>query len=172
MKRNASAVWHGNLKNGKGTLSTDSAVLNQTPYSFSSRFAAGSGTNPEELIAAAHAGCFTMALSAALDAAGFVADSLTTTAALTLENHPQTSWTITEIRLSTTGSVPGISPEKFAEVAAGAKANCPVSRVLKAAISLDARLGLTRRASEPPHTPTIPLRAAACTRRHLSGGLP
>jgi osmotically inducible protein OsmC len=141
MKRNASAIWQGNLKNGKGTLSTESAVLKQTPYSFSSRFAAGSGTNPEELIAAAHAGCFTMALSAALEAAGFVADNLTTTAALTLENHPQTSWTITAIHLSTTGMVPGISPEKFAEVAAGAKANCPVSRVLKADISLDAALG-------------------------------
>src|ERR1017187_134219 len=141
MKRNASAIWQGNLKNGKGTLSTESAVLKQTPYSFSSRFAAGSGTNPEELIAAAHAGCFTMALSAALEAAGFVADNLTTTAALTLENHPQTSWTITAIHLSTTDKVPGISPEKFAEVAAGAKASCPVSRVLKADISLDAALG-------------------------------
>jgi osmotically inducible protein OsmC len=141
MKRNASAIWQGNLKNGNGTLSTDSAVLKQTPYSFTSRFAAGSGTNPEELIAAAHAGCFTMALSAALEAAGFVADNLTTTAALTLENHPQTSWTITAIHLSTRGKVPGISPEKFAEVAAGAKANCPVSRVLKADISLDAALG-------------------------------
>jgi osmotically inducible protein OsmC len=140
MKRNASAVWQGNLKTGKGTLSTDSAILKQTPYSFTSRFAAGTGTNPEELIAAAHAGCFTMALSAALEAAGFVADNLTTTAALSFENNPQTSWTITAIQLTTTGKVPGISPEKFAEVAAGAKANCPVSRVLRAEITLDARL--------------------------------
>ncbi len=86
MKRNASAIWQGNLKSGKGSLSTDSGVLKQTPYSFTSRFATGAGTNPEELIAAAHAGCFTMALSAALEGAGFTADTLTTTAALTLEN--------------------------------------------------------------------------------------
>ena len=140
MKRNASAVWHGNLKTGKGTLSTDSTVLKETQYSFGSRFETGAGTNPEELIAAAHAGCFTMALSAALDQAGFTADTLSTTASLTLENNPQTSWTISAIQLTTTAKVPGVSPEKFAEIAAGAKANCPVSRVLKAAISLDARL--------------------------------
>ena len=136
MKRSASAIWQGNLKSGKGTLSTDSAVLNKTPYSFTSRFGTGSGTNPEELIAAAHAGCFTMALSAALEGAGFVADTLSTKAELSLENHPQTSWTITAIHLTTEAKVPGISPEKFAEVAAGAKANCPVSRVLKADITL------------------------------------
>src|SRR5271165_6540988 len=124
MKRNASARWQGNLKSGKGTLSTDSAVLNQTPYSFTSRFASGSGTNPEELIAAAHAGCFTMALSAALEGAGFTADTLDTTAELNLENHPQTSWTITTIHLSTVAKVPGISPEKFSEIATGAKAKC------------------------------------------------
>ncbi len=141
MKRNASAIWQGNLKNGKGTLSTDSSVLKQTPYSFTSRFATGTGTNPEELIAAAHAGCFTMALSAALEGAGFVADTLATTAALTLENQPQTSWTITAIHLTTTAKVPGVSPEKFAEIAAAAKANCPVSRVLRAEITLDAKLG-------------------------------
>jgi osmotically inducible protein OsmC len=140
MKRNASAVWQGNLKNGKGTLTTDSTVLNKTPYSFGSRFESGVGTNPEELIAAAHAGCFTMALSAALEGAGFIADTLSTTVALTLENNPQTSWTISAIHLTTTAKVPGITKEKFAEVAAGAKANCPVSRVLKAAITLDATL--------------------------------
>lgn len=140
MKRNASATWHGNLKTGKGTVSTDSKVLNVTPYSFTSRFESGTGTNPEELIAAAHAGCFTMALSAALEQAGFVADTLTTNAALTLENNPQTSWTISAIALTTTATVPRISAEKFAEIAAGAKANCPVSRVLKAAITLDAKL--------------------------------
>jgi osmotically inducible protein OsmC len=140
MKRNASAVWHGNLKAGKGTLTTDSTVLKDTQYSFGSRFESGVGTNPEELIAAAHAGCFTMALSAALEQAGFVADTLKTTAALTLENNPQTSWTISAIHLTTTAKVPNISAEKFAEVAAGAKANCPVSRVLKAAVSLDATL--------------------------------
>jgi len=140
MKRSASAIWQGNLKSGKGTLTTDSATLKETPYSFNSRFGAGTGTNPEELIAAAHAGCFTMALSAALDGAGFVADTLTTAAALELENHPQTSWTITKIHLTTVASVPGISPEKFADIAAGAKANCPVSRALKAEITLDAKL--------------------------------
>jgi osmotically inducible protein OsmC len=140
MKRNASAVWHGNLKSGKGSLSTDSTVLNQTQYSFGSRFESGVGTNPEELIAAAHAGCFTMALSAALEKEGFTADTLSTTAAVTLENNPQTSWTISAIHLATTAKVPGITPGKFADVAAGAKANCPVSRVLKAAITLDAKL--------------------------------
>ncbi len=140
MKRNASAEWHGNLKTGRGTLSTDSTVLNNSQYSFGSRFESGVGTNPEELIAAAHAGCFTMALSAALDQAGFTADTLKTTASLTLENNPQTSWTISAIQLTTTAKVPGISAEKFAEIAAGAKANCPVSRVLKAAITLDAKL--------------------------------
>jgi lipoyl-dependent peroxiredoxin len=140
MKRNASAVWHGNLKAGKGTLSTDSTVLKDTQYSFGSRFESGVGTNPEELIAAAHAGCFTMALSAALEQAGFTADTLSTTASLTLENNPQTSWTISAMHLTTEAKVPGISAEKFAEVAAGAKANCPVSRVLKASISLDAKL--------------------------------
>ncbi len=140
MKRNASAIWQGNLKSGKGSLSTDSGVLKQTPYSFTSRFATGAGTNPEELIAAAHAGCFTMALSAALEGAGFTADTLTTSAALTLENNPQTSWTITAIQLNTTAKVPGISPEQFATIASGAKANCPVSRLLKAEITLDAKL--------------------------------
>ncbi len=140
MKRNASAVWHGNLKSGKGTLTTDSTVLKETQYSFATRFADGVGTNPEELIAAAHAGCFTMALSAALEQAGFVADTLSTSAGLTLENNPKTSWTISAIHLTTTAKVPGISPEKFAEVAAGAKANCPVSRVLKAEITMDAKL--------------------------------
>jgi len=140
MKRNASAIWHGNLKSGKGTLSTDSTVLKDTQYSCGSRFESGVGTNPEELIAAAHAGCFTMALSAALEQAGFTADTLKTTAALTLENLPQSSWTISAVHLTTTAKIPGISPEKFAEVAAGAKANCPVSRLLKAAITLDAKL--------------------------------
>ena len=140
MKRSASAIWQGNLKSGKGSLSTDSTVLKQTPYSFSTRFENGIGTNPEELIAAAHAGCFTMALSAELEKAGFTADTLNTTAAVTLENHPQTSWTITQVQLTTTAKVPGISAEKFAAIAAGAKAGCPVSRLLKAEITLDAKL--------------------------------
>jgi osmotically inducible protein OsmC len=140
MKRNATAVWSGNLKSGKGSLSSDSGVLKETPYSFSTRFEGAPGTNPEELIAAAHAGCFTMALSAALQGAGFTADRLQTTATLSLENVPATSWTITSVQLTTVAKIPGITPEKFAEIAAGAKANCPVSRVLKAEITLDAKL--------------------------------
>jgi len=140
MKRNASAVWTGNLKNGRGSLSSDSGVLRDTPYSFGTRFEHAPGTNPEELIAAAHAGCFTMALSAALQGAGFTADQLRTTAALSLENLPTTSWTITAVHLTTVAKVPGITAEKFAEIAAGAKANCPVSRLLKAEISLEATL--------------------------------
>jgi lipoyl-dependent peroxiredoxin len=140
MKRNATAVWHGNLKNGKGSLSSDSGVLKETPYSFGTRFENVPGTNPEELIAAAHAGCFTMALSAALQGAGFTADRIQTAAALSLENVPATSWTITTVHLTTVATIPGITAEKFAEIAAGAKANCPVSRVLKAEITLDAKL--------------------------------
>jgi osmotically inducible protein OsmC len=140
MKRKASAVWHGDLKSGRGTISTESTVLKDSKYSFTTRFENGPGTNPEELIAAAHAGCFTMALSFALQLSGFTADTLSTTATLTLENLPQASWTITAIHLETTAKVPGIAPEKFAEIAAGAKAGCPVSRVLKAEITLDAKL--------------------------------
>jgi osmotically inducible protein OsmC len=140
MKRSASARWQGNLRQGRGTLSTDSTVLRETPYSFGTRFENGPGTNPEELIAAAHAGCFTMALSAELERAGFTADTLATTAEVTLENLPQTSWTVSRIHLVNTAKVPGISAEKFAAIAAGAKANCPISRLLKAEITLDARL--------------------------------
>jgi lipoyl-dependent peroxiredoxin len=140
MKRKASAVWHGDLKSGRGTISTESTVLNDTPYSFGTRFENGPGTNPEELIGAAHAGCFTMALSAELQKAGFVADTLETTATVTLDNHPQTSWTVTKIHLETTARVPGISAEQFVAIAAGAKAGCPISRLLKAEISLDAKL--------------------------------
>jgi osmotically inducible protein OsmC len=140
MKRSASAIWQGNLKNGKGSLSTDSTVLKSTPYSFSTRFENGAGTNPEELIAAAHAGCFTMALSAELEKAGFIADTLSTTAAVTLENDPKTSWTVTKILLTNTAKVPNITPEQFAAIAAGAKAGCPISRLLKAEITLDAKL--------------------------------
>jgi len=139
MKRTASAVWLGNLKEGNGTVSTGNGALKNTPYSFSSRFENGAGTNPEELIAAAHAGCFTMATSASLGRAGLTPERLSTDATLTLE-QVQGAWTITTIHLRLTGRVPGISQEKFAEVAADAKANCPVSRVLKADITLDAKL--------------------------------
>lgn len=140
MKRKASAVWHGDLKSGRGSISTESTVLKDTQYSFGTRFENGPGTNPEELIGAAHAGCFTMALSAELQKAGFTADTLSTTANVTLDNDPKTSWTITKIHLENTAKVPGITPEKFAEIAAGAKAGCPVSRLFKAEITLDARL--------------------------------
>ncbi len=140
MKRKASAVWHGDLKSGRGAISTESTVLHDTPYAFGTRFENGPGTNPEELIAAAHAGCFSMALSAELQKAGFTADTIATTATVTLENHPQTSWTITKVLLETTAKIPGISAGKFEEIAQGAKAGCPVSRLLKAEITLDAKL--------------------------------
>ncbi len=139
MKRTASAVWLGNLKQGNGTVSTGNGALENTPYSFSSRFENGAGANPEELIAAAHAGCFTMATSASLGRAGLTPERLSTEATLTLE-QVQGSWTITTIHLQLTGRVPGISQAKFAEIAADAKANCPVSRLLKAEITLDTKL--------------------------------
>ena len=140
MERNASAQWRGDLKSGRGTLSTPSTVLRDTPYSFGTRFENAPGTNPEELIGAAHAGCFSMALSAELQKAGFTANTISTTAAVTLENHPQTSWTVTRIHLSTTASVPDITSDRFADIANGAKEGCPISRLLKATITLDARL--------------------------------
>jgi len=139
MKRTASAAWTGDLKQGKGTLSTQSGVLKQTPYSFSTRFENAAGTNPEELIAAAHAGCFTMALSAALGRAGVTPERLATDATVTLE-QVSGNWTITTVDLQLTARVPGIDAKKFNEIAADAKANCPVSRVLNAKISLDAKL--------------------------------
>ncbi|MBV8898614.1 MAG: OsmC family protein [Verrucomicrobia bacterium] len=139
MKRTASAVWNGDLKKGKGTISTQSGVLKQTQYSFSTRFENGIGTNPEELIAAAHAGCLTMAFSALLGAAGFTPDELTTQATLNLE-QVDGNWTITAIHLDLKGRVPGIDRAKFDEIADKAKAECPVSRVLKAEISLTKNL--------------------------------
>src|ERR1700679_3174538 len=129
MKRSASAIWSNDLKSGHGALATHSGVLKDTPYSFATRFESAQGTNPEELIAAAHAGCFTMALSAALQEAGITADTLATTASVSLENTPETSWTRTTIALVTKAKVPGITKEKFDQIAAGAKANCPISRL-------------------------------------------
>src|SRR3954467_12023568 len=141
MKRKASAVWRGDLKSGRGTISTESSVLKDAQYSFGTRFENGPGTNPEELIGAAHAGCYSMALSAELGKAGFTAESISTTASVSLENHPQTSWTVTRIELETRAKIPKITPEKFAEIANGAKVGCPISRLLKAAeITLDAKL--------------------------------
>jgi osmotically inducible protein OsmC len=140
MERTASAVWNGSLKEGKGTISTQSGTLKDTQYSFAARFAEGVGTNPEELIAAAHAGCFTMAFSAELGKAGFTPDSIETSARLTLDMHDKP--TITKIHLTTKAKIPGIDKAKFDEIAAGAKAGCPVSRLLApgAEITLDAAL--------------------------------
>lgn len=140
MKRTASAIWQGSLKEGKGTLSAPGGALKNTEYSFGSRFASGAGTNPEELIAAAHAGCFAMALSAALAEAGFTPERLESTAELNFENVPPKGWTITASHLVMSAKVPGIDAAKFAEIAAKAKAGCPVSRVLNATITLDAKL--------------------------------
>jgi len=140
MKRTASAVWQGSLKAGKGTLTAPGGALHNTEYSFGSRFESGAGTNPEELIAAAHAGCFAMALSAALGEAGFTPERLDATAELTFDNMPPKGWTITASHLVLRGRVPGITAARFAEITAQAKANCPVSRVLNAAITLDAAL--------------------------------
>jgi lipoyl-dependent peroxiredoxin len=140
MDRSASAVWKGSLKEGSGTISTQSGTLKDTQYSFKARFADGVGTNPEELIAAAHAGCFTMALSAEITKAGLTPDSIETSAVLTLDLTGEKP-TITKIHLTTKAKIPGIDKAKFDELAHNAEVGCPVSRVLKAAeISLDATL--------------------------------
>ena len=139
MDRSASAVWNGSLKEGKGTISSQSGALKAMQYSFAARFESGVGTNPEELIAAAHAGCFSMALSAELGKAGFTPDSIETTAVVTLDLHDKP--TVTKIHLTTKAKIPGIDKAKFDEIAAGAKAGCPISRLLAAAeITLDATL--------------------------------
>jgi osmotically inducible protein OsmC len=140
MKRTASAVWNGSLKDGNGTLSAPGGVLRSTPYSFSSRFESGAGTNPEELIAAAHAGCFAMALSAELGTAGFKPERIDVTAEVSLENVPPKGWTVTTSHLVVSAKVPDITAAKFAEIAGTAKANCPISRLLNATITLSAKL--------------------------------
>ena len=139
MKRKGSAVWKGGLKDGRGTVSTDSGVLADTQYSFSTRFEDGKGTNPEELIAAAHAGCFSMALSAQLGNAGMTAESIATTATLSLEKT-DAGFTITAVHLDVKARIPGADKAKFDAAAANAKAGCPVSRVLNATITMDAAL--------------------------------
>ena len=139
MKRNANAEWRGGLKDGKGTISTDSGVLEQTQYSFSTRFEEGKGTNPEELIAAAHAGCFSMALSGQLGNANLTAESIKTTASVKLEKT-DAGFAITEVHLNVSARVPGATQEAFETAANNAKAGCPVSRVLNAKITMDARL--------------------------------
>jgi lipoyl-dependent peroxiredoxin len=139
MVRKASAVWNGSLKEGKGTISTESGVLSNTRYSFSTRFENERGTNPEELIAAAHAGCFTMALSGQLGNAGMTAESLETTASVTLEKL-EAGFTITKIHLDVTARIPGADQAAFDKAAANAKAGCPISRLLKAEITMTAQL--------------------------------
>ena len=135
MIRNATAIWQGSGKEGKGTLSAQSSVLDKSQYSSKSRFEQGVGTNPEELIAAAHAGCFSMKLAFVLQEAGFTPDEINTRCEITLDNG-----TITKSHLTVTAAIPGISKEKFEESAKNAKENCPVSKLLKADISMDATL--------------------------------
>ena len=142
MNRTASARWQGGLKDGKGNISTASGVLSNTPYSFSTRFEDGKGTNPEELIAAAHAGCFTMALSAQLERAGLKADNIETTATVTLEKK-ETGWEVTESHLDVTARIPGAAVEKFEAAANEAKSGCPISRLLNAKITMSAQLATT-----------------------------
>jgi osmotically inducible protein OsmC len=135
MIRTATAVWNGSGKEGNGNLTTQSGVLSNTQYSYVSRFESGIGTNPEELVAAAHSGCFTMKLSFVLGAAGFTPDSLETKCELTFENGA-----ITKSHLIVSGKVPGITKEKFEESVKDAEANCPISKLLNTAISSEATL--------------------------------
>ena len=139
MKRTGSAMWQGDLKTGKGTVSTDSGVLSKTQYSFSTRFENGTGTNPEELIAAAHAGCFTMALSGQLGSAGLVPEKLETTAAVTFDKV-DAGWTVTGIHLTVTGKVPKADQTAWEKATQGAKTGCPISRLLNTTITMDAKL--------------------------------
>ncbi len=139
MKRTGSAHWSGGLKDGKGTVSTASGVLKGTQYSFSTRFENGVGTNPEELLAAAHAGCFTMALSAQLEQAGMKADSLDTKATVTLDKV-EGGFGITQVDLELTAKIPGADKAKFEQAAAAAKAGCPVSKLFNTKITLTTNL--------------------------------
>jgi osmotically inducible protein OsmC len=139
MNRKASAQWQGDLKTGKGTVSADSGVLQNTPYSFSTRFESAKGTNPEELVAAAHAGCFTMALSAELGKANLVPASLRTTCTVTLDKQDG-GWGITESHLEVAAKVPGASEEAFRKAAEAAETGCPISKLFKTKITMDARL--------------------------------
>ena len=139
MKRKASAVWNGSLKDGKGAISTESGVLKDTQYSFSTRFENGVGTNPEELIAAAHAGCFSMALSAQLGNANLKPDRITTTATVTMDKL-EAGWTLTAVHLDVSAKVPNATAAAFETAANSAKSGCPISRVLNARITMDAKL--------------------------------
>jgi osmotically inducible protein OsmC len=139
MQRKGSAVWRGGLRDGKGAVSTESGVLSDTQYSFATRFEDGKGTNPEELIAAAHAGCFSMALSKQLEDAGMKAEEIRTTAAVRLEKT-DAGFSITKIHLDVSARIPGGDQSAFETATNNAKAGCPVSRVLNAEITMDARL--------------------------------
>src|SRR5215467_7398589 len=141
MQRKASAVWKGGLKDGKGTVTSASGVLSNTPYSFTTRFENAPGTNPEELIAAAHAACFSMALSAQLGAANLAPESINTTANLRIEKQ-DAGWTITAVHLDVHAKVPKADDAAFEKAAESAKAGCPVSKVLKAQITMNAKLEL------------------------------
>ena len=139
MQRKASAVWRGGLKDGKGTITTDSGTLKDTQYSFSTRFESGVGTNPEELIAAAHSGCFAMAFSAELSKAGLTPESINATATVTLDKT-DAGFTVTQSHLDVTVKVPGADKNKVLEIANAAKAGCPISRVLNAKVTMDAKV--------------------------------
>jgi osmotically inducible protein OsmC len=139
MKRKATAVWNGGLRDGKGKISTDSGVLRDTQYSFGTRFEEGAGTNPEELIAAAHAGCFSMALSARLGEAGLKPERIATTATVMLDKTDG-GFAITAVHLDVKATIPGADRQKFETAASNAKTGCPVSKVLNAAITMTAAL--------------------------------
>jgi osmotically inducible protein OsmC len=139
MQRKGSAIWQGDLKTGKGSVSTDSGVLSQTQYSFSTRFENGKGTNPEELIAAAHAGCFTMALSAQLGNAGLTPEKLETTATVTFDKL-EAGWTVTKILLDVKGKVPKADKAAWEKATEAAKTGCPISRLLNTTITMQAKL--------------------------------
>jgi osmotically inducible protein OsmC len=139
MKRKGSATWYGGIMDGRGVISTESKVLSDTQYSFATRFENGVGTNPEELIGAAHAGCFSMALSGQLGAAGLTAESINTMATVTIEKAGD-GFAITAVHLDVTAKIPGADPEVFNAAAVKAKEGCPVSKVLNARITMNARL--------------------------------
>jgi peroxiredoxin, OsmC subfamily len=139
MKRKASAVWKGGIREGRGSLTTESGILSNTQYSFATRFENGAGTNPEELIAAAHAGCFSMAFSGQLGAAGFTAETINTAATVTIEKQGE-GFAITAVHLDVKAKIPGASIEAFNMAARKAKEGCPVSKVLNASITMDAML--------------------------------
>jgi lipoyl-dependent peroxiredoxin len=140
VQRKATAEWKGGLRDGSGTISTASGVLSSTPYSFKTRFEDGAGTNPEELIAAAHAGCFSMALSLILGEAGMRPESIRTTATVSLVPDPQGGFMISESHLDVTARIPGANKEAFEKAAAAAETGCPVSKLFKAKITMNAKL--------------------------------